>query len=88
MQNKKVKHRPLIKYLHFHKITGPTLFFFFLVKNSKKNKKKVSSTYRPFFSILVETQLFLRLMTYTVSADSDQPDHVCHNGYYLEGAKS
>ena len=27
MQNKKVKHRPLTKYLHFHKITGRILFF-------------------------------------------------------------
>ena len=27
MQNKKVKHQPSAKYLYFHKITGPTLFF-------------------------------------------------------------
>ena len=27
MQNKKAKHRPSTKYLYFHKITGPTLFF-------------------------------------------------------------
>ena len=27
MQNKTVKHQPSTKYLYFHKITGPTVFF-------------------------------------------------------------
>ena len=41
MQNKKkVKHRPSTKYLYFHTITGPTLFF-------SGEKKNVSPTYRP-----------------------------------------
>ena len=37
MENKKVKHRPSTKYLYFHKITGPTLFF---SGEKTENKKK------------------------------------------------
>ena len=41
MQNKKIKHRPSTKYLYFHKVTGPTLFW---------RKKKL--VFRPFVAFL------------------------------------
>ena len=67
MQNKKVKHRAITKYLHFHKITGPTLFYSGekKLKNNKKKKKKKKEkkkfllpTDKFFFSTFVETQLY------------------------------
>ena len=63
MQSKKVKHRPSTKYLYFHKITGPILFFSGEKKRKIKKKKKkfLLPTDHFVFSMLVETQLFLRL---------------------------
>ena len=60
MQNKNVKHRPSTKYLHFHKITGPFLFFSGekIEKKKKKKKKILLLTDQFFFSMLAETQLF------------------------------
>ena len=57
MQNKQVKRRSsTTKYLYFHTITGPTLFF--SGEKNKKNKKKfLLSIDQIFFSMLVETQL-------------------------------
>ena len=57
MQNKKEKHRPSTKYLYFHKITGPTLFF----SGEKIENKTKRFSYLPtkfLFSMLVETQLY------------------------------
>ena len=56
-----VKHQPLTKYLHFHKITGLTLFFSGekIEKKKKKKKKKFLLPTDPFcFSMLVEAELF------------------------------
>ena len=83
MQNKKVKHRPSTKYLYFHKITGPILFF------SGEKRKKVSLTYRPifFFSMLVETASFLLRLLYLkccdgqAEANSSDPYHMLQKPY-------
>ena len=61
MQNKKkIKYRSSTKYLYFHEITGPTLFFpeEKIAKKKKKKKKKFLLSTDQFFFKLVETQLF------------------------------
>ena len=60
MQNKKVKHQPSAKYLYFHKITDPTLFF--SMRKNRKMKKSFSYLLTKFFySMLAETQLQFNL---------------------------
>ena len=62
MQNKKFKHRPSTKYLYFHKITGPILFF----SGENRNKKFFLPTDQNFFSMLVETAIFHALRHWDV----------------------
>ena len=79
MQNKKVNHRPSTKYLYFHKITGPTLFF--SGEKIVKKKKKKSFSYLPtifFFSLLEETQLFF----YALPGATEQADLITKTYLY------
>ena len=60
MQNKKVKHRPSTKYLYFHKITGPTLFFSGEEEKKKKKKKKIEKNIKKEF-LLPTDQFFFSM---------------------------
>ena len=83
MQNKKVKHRPLTKYLHFHKITGPTLFV--SGENKRKIKKKASTTYRPIFfqHVSGNAAIFLRLSSSNASTHFKKSDILKINVYLM-----
>ena len=65
MQNKKLKHRPSTKYLYFHKITGPTLFF----SGENRNKKFLLPTDQNFFQHVSRNSYFSRLTPLGRSTD-------------------